>query len=69
MASNPYVNKVKYNGNTLIDLTGDTVAAEFVAEGKTFHLPSGQRVTGTAKATYNPTTKELTVPSWAVELE
>ena len=52
MANNTYVNKVSYveNGTqrTLIDLTADTVTAADVAQGKTFHLPSGAPATGTA---------------------
>ena len=47
MASNPYINKVEYGGQTLIDLTQDTVTANDVAEGVYFHLPSGQRTVGT----------------------
>ena len=49
MASNPYVNKVDLaNGTTLIDLTADTATQADVAQGKYFHLPTGQRVQGTA---------------------
>jgi len=47
MASNQYVNKVIYGGDTLIDLTGDDVAASDVLSGKKFHLPSGAPGTGT----------------------
>lgn len=39
--------KVVYDGNTLIDLTGDTATASDVAVGKTFHLASGVQATGT----------------------
>lgn len=46
MASNPYVNKVVYDGTTLIDLTTDTAVAADVAAGKYFHLASGERVQG-----------------------
>lgn len=45
--ANQYKNKVVYNGNTLIDLTSDTVTAADVAQGKKFHLPNGQQATGT----------------------
>lgn len=45
--ANPYVNKVEFGGQTLIDLTQDTVTANDVAEGVYFHLPSGQRTVGT----------------------
>lgn len=48
MASNQYVNKVVYGGDTLIDLTADTAVASDVAAGKYFHLKSGERVAGTS---------------------
>ena len=41
------INKVVYGGNTLVDLTGDTVSAADVVSGKTFHLPNGEQATGT----------------------
>lgn len=41
------INKVIFGGNTLIDLTGDTVAVTDVQRGVTFHLPSGAVGTGT----------------------
>ena len=44
--ANQYVNKVIYGGNTLIDLTGDTVTAADVQSGVKFHLPSGAVGTG-----------------------
>lgn len=45
--ANQYVNKVIYGGQTLIDLTGDTVTASDVLKNVTFHLPSGATGTGT----------------------
>lgn len=42
------VNKVIYDGSTLIDLTGDTATASDVASGKTFHLANGTQAIGTA---------------------
>lgn len=45
--ANEYVNKVVYGGNTLIDLTGDTVLASDVINSKYVHLASGERVRGT----------------------
>ena len=46
--ANPYVNKVEIkNGPVLIDLTSDTVRAQDVAAGVTFHLPTGETATGT----------------------
>ena len=45
----PYVpNKVIYGGNTLIDLTADTVTAADVLSGVTFHLPNGNQSVGEA---------------------
>lgn len=44
----PYPNKIIKDGTVLIDLTADTVTAADVAQGKTFHLPSGAPATGTA---------------------
>lgn len=41
------INKVIYGGNTLIDLTGDTVTEADVLSGVKFHLPSGEDGTGT----------------------
>lgn len=48
MAQNPYKNKVIYNGQTLIDLTGDTVVADKLLEGYTAHDAAGRPITGTA---------------------
>ena len=41
------INKVVYSGNTLIDLTQDTVTPETLAEGATAHNASGERIVGT----------------------
>lgn len=47
--ANPYKNKVVLgDGTVLIDLSSDTVTAADVAQGKTFHLKTGQAATGTA---------------------
>lgn len=46
MATNQYVNKVIYGGDTLIDLTPDQVTRNDVLAGVTFHLPSGEATTG-----------------------
>lgn len=48
MANNPYKNKIIYNGQTLIDLTGDTVVADKLIEGYTAHDAAGRPITGTA---------------------
>jgi len=52
------VNKVIYNGNTLIDLTADTITASDVINSKTFHLPSGATATGSC--TYDADTSDAT---------
>ena len=63
--ANEHVNKVIYGGNTLIDLTADTVAASDILSGKTAHDKSGAIITGTiaskATATYTPTTTDQTI--------
>lgn len=41
------INKVEYAGNTLIDLTNDTVTPETLAEGVTAHDKSGAVIVGT----------------------
>ena len=58
MASNPYVNKVIYGNDTLIDLTGDDVTRADVLSGKKVHLPSGEATTGTC--TYDADTSDAT---------
>lgn len=44
------VNKVTYGGETLIDLTGDTVTADTLAKGVTAHDASGAEIIGTMVA-------------------
>ena len=46
MANNQYVNKVVYDGTTLIDLTSDTVAAQYLLRNYTAHDKSGAPITG-----------------------
>lgn len=41
------VNKIVYAGNSLIDLTDDTVTADKLSEGITAHDKSGNKITGT----------------------
>lgn len=45
------INKVVYNAQVLIDLTGDTVAADKLAKGVTAHDKSGTPITGTLDIT------------------
>lgn len=56
--ANRYVNKVIYGGNTLIDLTSDTVTAADVQSGVKFHLPSG--AVGTGTSTYDVDSSDCT---------
>ena len=42
------INKVIYGGNTLIDLTGDTITASDLAYGVTAHDKSGTQITGSS---------------------
>lgn len=56
--ANEYVNKVIYGGNTLIDLTGDTVTASDVLSGVKFHLPSG--AIGTGSCAYDVDSSDCT---------
>ena len=41
------INKIIYGGNVLIDLTGDSVTADVVKSGVTFHDKTGAVATGT----------------------
>lgn len=59
MANNSNINKVIYGGQTLIDLTADTVTADKILSGYTAHDKSGAIITGTN--TYDSDTSEDTV--------
>lgn len=50
MANNPNVNKVVYDGNTLIDITDTTAVEEDVDTGKVFYKASGARSVGTGSS-------------------
>lgn len=52
------INKVVYGGNTLIDLTGDTVAVGTLLAGVTAHDASGAIITGTCD--YDANTSDAT---------
>ena len=47
MATNTYNSKVIFNGEVLMDLTGDTVAADKLLAGITAHGKDGAPITGT----------------------
>lgn len=42
------VNQVIYNGDTLVDLTGDTITSDALLKGTTAHDAAGNQITGTA---------------------
>lgn len=52
------INKVIYGGNTLIDLTSDTVTKDKLASGVTAHDKSGAKITGTC--TFDSDTQDAT---------
>jgi len=52
------VSKVVYGGNTLIDLTGDTVTKEKILTGYTAHGANGEKITGICD--YDSNTQEAT---------
>ena len=52
------ISKVVYGGNTLIDLTADTVTKEKVLKGYTTHGPDGEPITGTCE--YDANTQDAT---------
>lgn len=56
--ANQYVNKVVYGGDTLIDLTGDTVTAATLLTGIKAHDKSGAPITGTCS--YDADTQDAT---------
>ena len=52
------ISKVIYGGNTLIDLTADTIKADKVLKGYTAHGADGESITGTC--TYDANTQDAT---------
>lgn len=58
------VNKVEYGGETLIDLTEDTVTPETLAEGITAHDASGEQIVGTMKSNSNTNITNLKSTVW-----
>ena len=58
MANNEYINKVIYGGNTLIDLTSDTVTADKILSGYTAHAASGAPIAGSC--TFDADTSDAT---------
>lgn len=62
MATNQYNNKVIYNGDTLIDLSGDTVTdASHIMFGRVGHLASGAQVLGTGQGGGTPSATAHTI--------
>lgn len=56
--ANEYINKVIYGGNTLIDLTADTITADKLLASYTAHAASGAPITGTC--TFDADTSDAT---------
>ena len=56
--ANEYINKVIYGGNTLIDLTADTITADKLLSSYTAHAASGAPITGTC--TFDADTSDAT---------
>jgi len=56
--ANEYINKVIYGGNTLIDLTADTITADKLLASYTAHAASGAPITGTC--TFDANTSDAT---------
>ena len=48
MADNPYVNKVVYGNDTLIDISDTTATSEDVLNGKYFYTANGAKIQGSA---------------------
>lgn len=61
------INKVIYGGETVVDLTADTVSANKMLSGTTAHDKSGQKITGAiptqAARTITPGTADQTIAS------
>lgn len=58
MANNTYVNKVVFGGDTLIDISSDTVAANKILSGYTAHDKTGAPITGSCN--YDANTSDAT---------
>lgn len=55
------INKVVYGGNTLIDLTADTITPADLAQGVTAHDKSGASITGTSTKDSDTSDADATV--------
>lgn len=61
------VSKVVYDGETLVDLTGDSVTLETLAYGVTAHNAAGEQIVGTKRSTNQVVT--LAVSDWSSQLD
>lgn len=53
------ISKVIYGGNTLVDLTGDSITAEKLLAGETAHNMAGEQITGTCD--FDSNTSDATI--------
>lgn len=63
MGLHRYVNKVEVNGETIIDLTSDTVSADNLPKGVTAHDAAGYAIIGTAEFVSSSTINSIVVSS------
>lgn len=63
------VNKVEYDGDTLMDLTEDSVAPEVLAEGETAHNAAGEPIIGTLKVQDEVVTTTGTAPAYVAQVK
>ena len=63
------VNKVKAFGETLIDLTGDTVTPDTLAQGVTAHNAAGARITGRMTPNGSEAAQEIYYADFTVDFQ
>ena len=66
MANNTYINEIIFGNSTLISLTSDTVAPQYLFKGITAHMADGSITTGTAEVKVEGT--KLIMPEGLVQI-
>ena len=69
MANNPYVNKVVYGNQTLIDISDTTATSAQILEGYTAYGADGKKITGTASEPNLQTKTKSYTPTETVQSE